>query len=75
MISKAKTKTSKDGFWAILATLNILVLTYPVSLLIHSDDDATRLFAVLVLMVGFLFLAVADTLSIVFAYWGDEPLA
>jgi len=52
-----------------LVTLNILALTYPVGLLLRSDDDAARMFALLVLMVGFIFLAVADTLGILFAYW------
>ena len=67
MKSKTKTKASKDRFWMVLATLNILALLYPVGFLIRSHDDATRLFAVLVLMVGLLFLGVADTLSILFA--------
>ena len=56
-------------------TLNVLALIYPVGLFIRSDDDSTRLFAVLLLMVGFIFVAVLDSVSIVFAYWGDEPLA
>jgi hypothetical protein len=64
-----KKKTSKNRFWITLVTLNILALTYPVGLILRSDDDAARMFALLVLMVGFIFLAVADTLSILFAYW------
>ncbi len=61
-------KSSKTRFWLILVTLNILACVYPIGLLLGSDDDATRFFAVLVLMGGFILLAVADTLSIVFAY-------
>ena len=75
MVCKKKTKTSKNCFWTILVTLNVLALIYPVGLFIRSDDDGTRLLAVLLLMVGFVFVAVLDSLSIAFAYWGDEPLA
>jgi hypothetical protein len=56
-------------FWLILLSLNILAFVYPVQLLLSSDDDATRLFAVLVLMGSFLLVAVADAVSVVFAYW------
>ena len=62
-------KSSKTRFWLILLTLNILAFTYPVGLLFTSEDDGTRLFAVIVLMGGFIFLAVADAVSVVFAYW------
>ncbi len=62
-------KRSKTRFWLILATINIIAFAYPVALLLNSDDDGARLFAFLVLMGGFIFLAVADAVSIVFAYW------
>jgi len=62
-------KSSKARFWSILVILNILAFLYPAGLLLGSEDDATRLFAVIVLMGGFLFVAVADAISIVFAYW------
>lgn len=62
-------KNSKTPFWLILMALNILAFAYPVGLLFTSEDDATRLFAVVVLMGGFIFVAVADVVSIVFAYW------
>lgn len=64
-----KSKTSKTRFWLILVALNILAVLYPIRLLLSGDDDATRLFAVLVLMGGFLLVAVADAVSVVFAYW------
>lgn len=63
-------KNSKTRFWLILVTFNILAFAYPVGLLFTSEDDATRLCTVIVLMGGFIFLAVADAVSIVFAYWG-----
>ncbi len=62
-------KISKSRFWLILLTVNILAFIYPIGLLLGSDDDGTRLMAVVVLMGGFIFLAVADAISVVFAYW------
>ncbi len=62
-------KSSKARFWLILVTLNILAFAYPTGLLLTSEDDAARLFAVVVLMGGSIFLFVADAVSIVFAYW------
>ncbi len=67
---KNEKKSSKTRFWLILASLNILAFIYPIGLLIGSDDDATQLFAFVVLMTGFIFVAIADAVSIVFAYWG-----
>ncbi len=61
-------KSSKTRFWLILLTLNVLAVTYPVGLLFTSEDDGTRMFAVIVLMGGFIFLAVADAISVVFTF-------
>ena len=62
-------KSSKTRFWLILAVLNILAFLYPIGLLAMSEDDAARLFAVVLMMGGSIFLFVADAVSIVFAYW------
>ncbi len=62
-------KKSKARFWLTLVTLNILAFAYPIGLLLNSEDDAARLFAIVVLMGGSIFLFVADAVSIVFAYW------
>ncbi len=62
-------KSSKTRFWSILVILNVLAFIYPIGLLLFSEDDASRLFAVIILMGGFIFVAVADAVSIVFAYW------
>ncbi len=62
-------KSSKARFWLILVTFNILAFAYPIGLLLTSEDDAARLFAVVVLMGGSILLFVADAVSIVFAYW------
>ena len=64
-----KKTTPKSRFWLILAAFNILAFTYPVALILRSDDDSARVFGLLVLLVGFIFLLVADALSIMFAYW------
>ncbi|MBZ5647706.1 MAG: hypothetical protein LAN37_10835 [Acidobacteriia bacterium] len=53
----------------ILVILNILAFIYPAGVLLGSEDDASRLFAIVVLMGGFIFVAVADAVSIVLAYW------
>ncbi len=62
-------KTPKTRFWVILVTVNILALIYPLNLLLGSNDDASRLLGVMVMMVGVLLLFIADSVSIVFAYW------
>lgn len=62
-------KNSKARFWLILVTLNILAFAYPIGLLVTSEDDTARLFAIVVLMGGSIFLFVVDAVSIVFAYW------
>ena len=62
-------KSSKTRFWLILIILNILACIYPIGLLLTGEDDAARLFAVVLLMGGSIFLFVADAVSIVFAYW------
>ena len=62
-------KRSKTRFWLILVILNLLAFAYPIGLLLTSEDDAARLFAVVVLMGASIFLFVGDAVSIVFAYW------
>ncbi len=62
-------KSSKTRFWSILVIANVLAFSYPIGLLLTSEDDASRLFAVVVLMGGSIFAFVADAVSIVFAYW------
>ena len=62
-------KSSKIRFWSILLMVNLLAFIYPIRLLLTSEDDASRLFAVVVLMGGSIFAFVGDAVSIVFAYW------
>lgn len=68
-MSAMQKRNSKTRFWLILLAVNVLAFIYPIGLLLTSEDDAARLFAVVVMMGGFLFLSVADAVSIVFAYW------
>ncbi len=69
MRSSMKKGSPRTRFWLILVTLNIIAFAYPIVLLLRSEDDASRLFGVLVLMGAFLLVAVADAVSVVFAYW------
>ncbi len=62
-----KRNKSTARFWVVLASVNVLALSYPVGLLHRADDVDTTLFAALAL-IGFVFaLAVVDTISIVLA--------
>ena len=64
-----KNQNSKSRFWLVLTSVNIISLLLLSSPLFQIQNDAARLCAVLVLMVGLILLAAADVVSIVFAYW------
>ena len=62
-----KGNRSNAKFWSALAALNVLALTYPISLLIYSESADEHLLANFEL-VGFVFLlAVVDAVSILVA--------
>jgi len=62
-----KRNKSTTNFWPVLTAVNVLALTYPINLLIHSESTDEHLFAAFAL-VGFVFLlAVIDAVSIVVA--------
>ena len=62
-----KRNRSNTKFWSALAALNVLALTYPISLLIHSESADEHLIADFAL-VGFIFLlAVVDAVGILVA--------
>ena len=62
-----KRNRSNANFWPALAALNVLALTYPINLLIHSESADEHLLAACAL-VGFVFLlAVIDAVSILVA--------
>ncbi len=62
-----KRNRSNANFWSALAALNVLALTYPINLLIHSENADEHLLAGFAL-VGFVFLlAVVDAVSILVA--------
>jgi len=59
-----KSKASTRRFWAGLATINFVVMLYPISKLIHSSSSSPRFFAELAL-VGVLFvLGMVDALAL-----------
>ena len=62
-----KRNRSNANFWPALAAVNVLALTYPINLLIHSESADEHLLAGCAL-VGFVFLlAVIDAVSILVA--------
>jgi hypothetical protein len=67
-MSKTKHNRPTKRFWLVLGGLNVLALFYPVSLFLDVTSGDGQLFPSL-LFLGILFvLAIADTVSIVFAY-------
>lgn len=70
-----KKQHRKTRFWLVLTSMNIVALLF-LCAPFHTESDAVRLLGALVLMVGIILLAVADMVSILFAYWDaiDEPL-
>jgi hypothetical protein len=59
---------SKDQFWLVLGTLNVLAMLYPMSSYLQADADEEKILAVCVLIGLALLLAIIDTVSIVVAY-------
>ena len=54
-------------FWAVLTTMNVLALLYPIHLLLHAENPGQSFLATLA-FVGLVFLlAVLDVVSIVIA--------
>lgn len=63
-----KKQKSKDEFWLVLATLNVLAMVYPTSAYLRADSMEDQILAVFVLCGLGLVLAILDTVSIAFAY-------
>ncbi len=62
-----KRNKSTTTYWPVLAAFNVLALTYPIKLLIHSESADEHLLAGCAL-VGFVFLlAMIDAVSILVA--------
>jgi hypothetical protein len=64
VMNKDKPKTH---FGTLLATINVLALTYPVSLLIRAQRIDENLFAIVVLLIVIVLLVAVDAVSIVFS--------
>jgi hypothetical protein len=52
-------------FWTLLAAVNLLVVTYPISLLIRAESVDESLVATLVLIGSVFLLMVVDAVSII----------
>jgi len=64
-----KKKTPTKRFWAVLVTVNVLAIIYPITLVLRADTPDAQLLATAALVgVGFL-LAIVDTICIVLSYW------
>jgi len=63
-MKKAK---SKDEFWLVLATLNVLAMVYPTSVYLRADSSEDQIVALALLFGLGLLLAIVDTISIVVA--------
>ena len=62
-----KNKT-KEQFWAILGSLNIIAMAYPIGTYLRADTMEDQILAVSVLVGVGLLLAIVDTVSIVVSY-------
>jgi len=63
-----KKRKSKDQFWFVLGTLNLLAITYPISAYLRADTGVDEFGAVVVLMGIGVLLTIIDTVSIMAAY-------
>lgn len=62
-----KTKT-KEEFWYVLASLNILAIAYPISAYLRADSIEDQILGVSLLVGVGLLLAILDTVSIAVSY-------
>lgn len=62
-----KTKT-KEEFWYLLASLNILAIAYPISAYLRADSIEDQILGVSLLVGVVLLLAILDTVSIAVSY-------
>ncbi len=63
-----KHERQKARFWTILAVINIVAMTYPVTLYFQADNGDTQFFATIVLFGTAFLLAITDTVSAIVAY-------
>lgn len=59
---------SKDEFWLVLGTLNVLAMVYPTSAYLRADSSEDQIVFLAVLFGLGLLLAIVDTVSIVVAH-------
>ena len=61
-------RSQKIRFWIILATVNIVVMIYPVDLYVQAHDNDAQFSAAIVLLGVAFLLAITDTVSALLAY-------
>jgi hypothetical protein len=61
-------KKPGELFWLVLGALNLLAVSYPLTLCLRADDDMERLLAIFSVIGAGLLLAIVDTVSIIIAY-------
>ena len=67
-MSKAKNNRPTSRFWLVLGGVNVLAMSYPISVFRAVDGGDGQLFASLLLL-GILFvLGIADSVGILLAY-------
>jgi len=62
-----KKNKPSTNFWGVLATVNVLALTYPINRLHRADSTDETLFAVFALIGSLFVLIVVDAVSILVA--------
>jgi len=65
----------KTGFWAVLGTLNVIVITYTLALYLRAEVSDAQVFAGTVLLGAGFLLVIVDTVSILIAYSGEAEIA
>jgi len=70
-----KKNGSRNRFWLVLITLNVLAMAYPLSLICAASAIDEQLLATLVLIVVVFLLVVVDIISILIADAMGEPMS
>jgi uncharacterized membrane protein YhaH (DUF805 family) len=63
-----KKPKSRDEFWLVLGTLNVLAMVYPTSLYLRAASTEDQILGLAVLIGLGLLLAIIDTVSVMVAY-------
>jgi len=61
-------KKTKEQFWYVLGSLNVVALAYPIGRYMRADSMEDQILAACVLVGAGLLLAIVDTISITVSY-------